>query len=137
LLLGAGYFLLVMNVILPAFVHMPDVTCVRITDPDLLARAWPGNKNPNLGYYLQWGCTPGEILFNLVKDPIYTLNYMFGSWSKIGYLAAMLLPFGFLALLDPRGLLLSLPIFGLNLISWRASQTDYRLQYALLITVGV
>ena len=46
------------------------------------------------------------IAGNLVKDPLYTLSYMFGDLHKLGYLAALLAPFGFLALLAPARLLL-------------------------------
>jgi uncharacterized membrane protein len=137
LLLGGGYFLLVMTFIVPAFVHLPEVHCTGPIPPEQIATAWPGSNNPNLGYYLHWGCTPGMILTNLVKNPLYTLNYMFGDPRKWAYLAALLAPFAFLALLNPGRLLLGLPVLGLNLIAWRGAQINYRTHYQLLITIGV
>lgn len=156
LVLGLGYFLVVMQFVNPLFIHLPDTAAC--TGPVPLANIqdkWPGGKNPNTGYYLHWGCTPGEIVVNLIKDPIYTLRYMFlgpppsalagipptatfiAQGQRFGYLAALLAPFAFLALLAPRGLVLSLPILGLNLLAWRSAQVDYTTQYQILITVGV
>ncbi len=137
LLLGGGYFLIVMTLIVPAFVHLPAVQCTGPVPVDQIDRAWPGSSNPNLGYYLHWGCTPAMIVTNLVKDPLYTLRYMLGDWHKWGYIAALLAPFAFLSLLAPGRLLLAAPILGMNLIAWRGAQTDWRNHYALLITVGV
>jgi uncharacterized membrane protein len=156
LVLGLGYFLVVMQFVNPLFIHLPDTAAC--TGPVPLANIqdkWPGGKNPNTGYYLHWGCTPGEIVVNLIKDLIYTLRYMFlgppppalvgipdtatfiAQGQRFGYLAALLAPFAFLALLAPRGLVLSLPILGLNLLAWRSAQVDYTTQYQILVTVGV
>lgn len=137
LLLGGGYFLVVMTLIVPAFVHLPPVLCSGPVPPDQMDRAWPGSSNPNLGYYLHWGCTPTMIVTNLVKDPLYTLRYMLGDGHKWGYMAALLAPFALLSLLAPVRLLLAAPILGMNLIAWRGAQTDWRNHYGLLITVGV
>ncbi|MGI8588389.1 MAG: DUF2079 domain-containing protein [Chloroflexia bacterium] len=137
LILGLGYFLPVMTLVLPAFVHLPAVNCVGPIPADQIDHVWPGSSNPNLGYYLQWGCTPGMIAVNLVKDPLYTLGYMLGDLHKWIYLADMLAPLAFLSLLAPARLLLALPILGLNLIAWRPAQTEYNNHYQLLITVGV
>ncbi len=135
--LGAGYFVLVMVFVVPAFVHVAAGPCTGPVPMSQIANAWPGVGNPNLGYYLHWGCTPGMILGNLLKDPLYTFNYMFGDVHKLEYLGAMLAPFAFLSLLAPARLLFALPILGLNLIAWRPIQTDYRSHYQLLITVGI
>src|SRR5262249_11176321 len=135
-LLGLSYFLVVMVFVVPTFVHVAPVPCTGPVPLDQITTAWPGGSNPNLGYYLHWGCTPTMILGNLLKAPLYTFNYMFGSADKLGYLAAMLAPFVFLSLLAPTRLLLALPVLGLNLIAWRPIQTDYRSHYQLLITVG-
>ncbi len=154
--LGLGYFLVVMLFVNPLFIHLPDTAAC--TGPVALANIqdkWPGGKNPNTGYYLHWGCTTGEIVVNLLKNPIYTLRYMFlgpppsalvgipdmatfiAQGQRFGYLAALLAPFAFLSLLAPRGLVLALPILGLNLLAWRSAQVDYTTQYQILITVGV
>jgi uncharacterized membrane protein len=137
LALGLGYFLIVMTFIVPAFVHLPAVNCTGPVPLDQIESAWPGASNPNLGYYLHWGCTPAMIAGNLLKDPLYTLRYMFGDAHKLAYLAAMLAPLGFLSLLAPGRLLLGAPILALNLIAWRPSQTEYDNHYQLLITIGV
>ncbi|HMA33106.1 MAG TPA: DUF2079 domain-containing protein, partial [Chloroflexia bacterium] len=135
--LGLGYFLLVMTFVVPAFVHLPAANCTGPVPVAQMDSTWPGSSNPNLGYYLHWGCTPGMIAWNLVKDPLYTVRYMLGDGQKWQYLADLLAPLAFLSLLAPGRLLLALPILGLNLIAWRPSQTDYRNHYQLLITVGV
>ena len=127
LVLGLGYFLVVMQLVVPAFVHLPEATCTGPVPIAQIQDKWPGGSNPNVGYYLQWGCTPGQILINLVSNPLYTLRYILlgpppealqgvpasatfiAQASRLPYLAAMLAPFAFLALLGPRGLVLGLP----------------------------
>ena len=59
------------------------------------------------------------ILANLVKDPLYTLSYMFGDPHKWPTWRRCWRRFAFLSLLAPGRLLLGLPVLGLNLIAWR------------------
>src|SRR5207249_4763283 len=75
LILGLGYFLVVMQFIVPQFVHLPQAA--DCTGPVPLAHIqdkWPGGSNPNTGYYLHWGCTPGQIVANLVTHPLETVR---------------------------------------------------------------
>ncbi|HEY3229541.1 MAG TPA: DUF2079 domain-containing protein, partial [Roseiflexaceae bacterium] len=62
----------------------------------------------------------GTIARTLITRPIFVATYVFGGADgvmRLRYLLEMFLPFGFLLLLQPRMLLITLPIFALNLLS--------------------
>ena len=61
LVLGLGYFLVVMQLVVPAFVHLPEATCTGPVPIAQIQDKWPGCSNPNVGYYLQWGRTPATV----------------------------------------------------------------------------
>jgi uncharacterized membrane protein len=70
--------------------------------------------------YGQFGDSVGEIARTIITRPGYVAAYVFGGpngAARLRYLLEMFLPFGFLLLLQPRMLLITLPIFGLNLLS--------------------
>jgi uncharacterized membrane protein len=70
--------------------------------------------------YGQFGGSLGEIARTLLTRPGYVAAYVFGGAAgaaRLRYLLEMFLPFGFLLLLQPRMLLITLPIFALNLLS--------------------
>jgi uncharacterized membrane protein len=70
--------------------------------------------------YGQFGDSLGAIARTLITRPVFVATYVFGGAdgvTRLRYLLEMFLPFGFLLLLQPRMLLITLPIFALNLLS--------------------
>jgi len=70
--------------------------------------------------YGQFGDSLGAIARTLITRPVFVATYVFGGADgamRLRYLLEMFLPFGFLLLLQPRMLLITLPIFALNLLS--------------------
>jgi hypothetical protein len=70
--------------------------------------------------YGQFGDSLGAIARTLITRPVSVATYVFGGAdgvTRLRYLLEMFLPFGFLLLLQPRMLLITLPIFALNLLS--------------------
>jgi uncharacterized membrane protein len=70
--------------------------------------------------YSQFGDSFGAIVRTVIARPGYVAAYVFSGAdgvARLQYLVAMFLPFGFLLLLQPRMLLITLPIFALNLLS--------------------
>ena len=128
---GVGYFALATYVLVPAFIYpgafsQPAGT---ITDP---MQCWPCGMNPQLAYYAQLGDSGPAIIAHIVTHPIETALLMF-TGSKIVYMLSLLLPLLFLPLLEPRPLVLGLPILALNLLSTREAQYSYDQHYSLLL----
>jgi uncharacterized membrane protein len=70
--------------------------------------------------YGQFGDSLGAIARTLITRPVFVVTYVFDGADgamRLRYLLEMFLPFGFLLLLQPRMLLITLPIFALNLLS--------------------
>jgi uncharacterized membrane protein len=111
-LVGAGWLAIVMLVIIPQF-----------AGGQMLAGAYG---------YGALGATPGEVLNALVTKPIFVLQYMF-SPAKLQYLFDTFRAMGFVPLLQPQVLLLSLPIFLENLLSSRSVQVTLHYQYQAMI----
>jgi uncharacterized membrane protein len=100
ILLGLGWLALCVGVLIPLF----------RTSPFLYTQI----------IYGQFGGSLGEIVRTLVTRPDAVAAYVFGGAAgaaRLRYLLEMFLPFGFLLLLQPRMLLITLPIFALNLLS--------------------
>jgi uncharacterized membrane protein len=100
IILGLGWLALCIGVLIPLF----------RTSPFLYTQI----------IYGQFGDSLGEIARTLATRPGYVAAYVFGGAAgaaRLRYLLEMFLPFGFLLLLRPRMLLITLPIFALNLLS--------------------
>ena len=98
--LGLGWLALCVGVLIPLFRSSPFLYLEII--------------------YGQFGGSLGEIARTLVARPGFVAEYVFGGAAgaaRLRYLLEMFLPFGFLLLLRPRMLLITLPIFALNLLS--------------------
>lgn len=99
---GMGWFVLCLLVLIPAFRE-------------------PGAESLYLEViYGQFGDSAGAIAHTLLTQPGRVFAYVFLSDrgpERVRYLIEMFLPFGFLLLLQPRLLLITLPIFALNLLS--------------------
>lgn len=78
------------------------------------------------------GGSPGEVLLTLATRPLFVLEYVFSS-AKLDYLFTTFRAVGFVSLLQPQVLLLSLPIFAENLLSPRSVQFSLNYQYQAMI----
>jgi uncharacterized membrane protein len=100
IVLGLGWLALCVGVLIPLF----------RTSPFLYTQI----------IYGQFGGSLSEIASTLVTRPDVVVAYVFGGAAgaaRLRYLLEMFLPFAFLLLLRPRMLLITLPIFALNLLS--------------------
>jgi uncharacterized membrane protein len=100
IVLGLGWLALCVGVLIPLF----------RTSPFLYTQI----------IYGQFGVSLSEIASTLVTRPDVVVAYVFGGAAgaaRLRYLLEMFLPFAFLLLLRPRMLLITLPIFALNLLS--------------------
>lgn len=85
-----------------------------------------------LEHYRQFGDTVGEVIFNVLTNPLNTLSVMLMP-AKLWFLLGMFLPLAFLSLLNWRLLVVMLPLYGLNLLAPRKIQWDVYHHYQGLI----
>lgn len=97
ILLGLGWVVLATQVLVPWFRGGNEFLYTQII------YGWLGNS-------------PGEMLRTMFTNPGYVLATI-NTPDRWSYLVQMLLPFGFLMVLQPRLLLITLPIFAINLLS--------------------
>lgn len=112
LVLGAGWFVIVMYFITPRFNTM--------------------GRLQYLDWYGYLGQTPGEILTTIVTRPLFVIESVLTS-GKLAFLAKVYGESLFLPFLRPDVLLLSAPSLGLCLLSPRQIQWDIRYQYAAML----
>jgi uncharacterized membrane protein len=108
IVLGLGWFALCLGVVVPAFRNGTPSLYLSVIYGQIDGRPWLGDG-------------PGQIFRTLLTRPGFVLQEVFGHATRgpmrLRYLLEMFLPFGFLLLLQPRMLLITLPIFALNLLS--------------------
>ena len=107
---GAGYFLLVMQVIIPAF---------NVGDASQLVE----------GRYEAFGGSMGGVARTAVTDPLFTLSFLL-SGDKPLYLASLLGLTAFLSLFAPFLLAIPLPEIAINLLSERPQMVNIRYHYS-------
>ena len=84
-----------------------------------------GSTSHTITYYSHLGTSWPDVAATVALRPLNTLRVMFAP-EKLEFFTILLLPVGFLCLLDPPTLLLALPTFGLCLLSKRyASWTPW------------
>jgi uncharacterized membrane protein len=93
-----------------------------------LMPAFRGEVSDTVGRYVWLGESPGQILTNLISRPRMVLEHLL-----VPYRAAvplkLFLPVGFLALIAPAPLLVTLPALAYNLLSETPSQSSIYFQY--------
>jgi uncharacterized membrane protein len=108
IVLGLGWFVLCLGVLIPAFRGGAPSLYLSTLYGQIDGQPWLGDS-------------PGAIVRTLLMRPGFVLHEVFGDAvrgpMRLRYLLEMFLPFGFLLLLQPRMLLITLPIFALNLLS--------------------
>lgn len=109
---AVAWYLFVTNLMVPSFTDRPGYLF--------------------LEHYKEFGATPGEIVWNVVSNPLNTLRIIFTP-PRPWFLLGMFLPLAFLSLLNWRALLVMLPLYGLNYLSGRKIQWDVYHHYQGLI----
>lgn len=109
-LAGAAYFLLIMQVVIPAF---------NVGDTSQLVE----------GRYEAFGGSMGGVVRTAITDPLFTFSFLL-SGDKLIYLASLFGLTGFLSLLAPFVLAISLPEIAINLLSDRPQMTNIRYHYS-------
>ncbi|MGB3684007.1 MAG: DUF2079 domain-containing protein [Rubrobacteraceae bacterium] len=107
---GTAYFLLIMQVVIPAF---------NVGDTSELVE----------GRYEAFGGSITGVARTALTDPLFTLSYLL-SGNKPLYLASLLGMTGFLALFAPLVLAIPLPEIAINLLSDRPQMANVRYQYS-------
>src|SRR5262245_22682788 len=134
--LGLAWFYLSIAILTPSFYdpgYKPDVGAVNI-DPNA-TYSWPG-PSAQVGYYSHLGKDPVDIVKNILTHPREVAILIF-TREKMLYLFLMFATLLFLPLLAPKELLLTAPIFALNLLSTRIYQYTIKEQYQALIIPGI
>ena len=110
--------------------------------PLALAIAWfllctllitPSLNSGNIEYgalYDRLGSSPRQMLLNIFTQPQLILHALRTSLSQGNIVWGLLLPFLCLPLLQPRWLLIALPILLQHLLSWRSSEWTLYFHYA-------
>ncbi|HEX2915615.1 MAG TPA: DUF2079 domain-containing protein, partial [Chloroflexia bacterium] len=136
LVLGPVYFVVIFSFILPAFITPgkmvvpPEVQPVQITERQ---RDYISNTDTIISTtYGDLGKNLPDVVKNTITNPVKTIQRVF-TVKKMEYLVLMLLPFAFLSLFSPGVLLFALPIVGINLLSIRSTQFDYKSHYSALL----
>lgn len=133
---GAVYFGLVFAVILPLFIQPGNMVVPPSVQPVQLSQKQidfiQGSNTLVSTNYGDLGKSLPEVVINTLTKPDKTLKQVV-TVKKAEYLLLLLLPFAFLSLFSPSVMLFALPIIGLNLLSSRSAQFDYRTHYSALL----
>jgi uncharacterized membrane protein len=88
-----------------------------------------GQSSDTLTRYSWLGSDLTEIIGTLISRPLYVFQHQFGNAFRWSFLAKLLLPVGFLALLAPVTLAVGIPALAINLLSETPSQSSIYFQY--------
>jgi len=83
----------------------------------------PVGENVQFNRYRWLGNGPAEMVATLAASPVRILTQVWDRSQVGAYLLRLLAPLGFMSLLDPLTLILTLPSLAVNLLSDRLSQT--------------
>ncbi len=136
LLAGPVYFAIVFAFILPLFIQPGNMVVPPQVQPVKLSAEQidfiSGTNTIISTNYGDLGKSLPEVIINTITKPDKTIKQVF-TVQKALYLLALLLPFAFLSLFSPSVMLFALPIIGINLLSSRTIQFDYRSHYSALL----
>lgn len=117
-LLGVLWFFLAIKVVIPYFAKDS-------------AKLYQGGFIFSL-YYRHLGSNIADIIKTIIMHPIGVVKYAF-TYQKILYVFHLFLPTGFLGILNPAALLITLPIFMQNLLSGAPTHSAIQYQYVALL----
>jgi len=81
------------------------------------------------------GSSPGEIIFNVLTNPIKVLNALFNDGQrKFFYIAALLGPLAFTSLLEPLALVMAIPWLAASLLSINPLYYSIETQYPAFVS---
>ena len=81
------------------------------------------------------GTSPGEIIFNILTNPIKAVNILFNDGQrKFLYIVALLSPLAFASLLDPLALVMALPWLAASLLSINPLYYSIETQYPAFVS---
>lgn len=86
--------------------------------------------------FSRFGTTGGEVISNIVKDPLGAIKHMFSGY-KIFYIFKLAYPLVFLSFIAPASFLVFLPNLVINLLSDNGSYNSGLYHYNVLISVGI
>lgn len=108
IVVGLAWFITALTVIVPAYRNGQPSLYLSVIFGQIDGQAWLGNNI-------------GEIFRTLLTKPFFVLQEVFGhperGAMRIRYLIEIFVPFAFLAFLRPQILLITVPMFGINLLS--------------------
>ena len=134
LILGIGFYILIKNKnlkigLITIILSLLWFACMIWT---VIPSFRLGAHHFGVGFYNDYGDSPGKILFGLLTNPLKALSVIFSN-SRLLYLNQILLPVGFLSLFSPL-LLLALPELLINLLSSNSPMYSIYYQYTAGIT---
>jgi uncharacterized membrane protein len=100
----------------------------------LMRQISPIGHSPLTSRYDGLGDSPGEIALYLLTHPLTVVQRYLLDTSRVRYLAVLLAPVAFLALLSPTALVIGVPVIGLNLLSNNAVMYSGYAQYSVELT---
>jgi uncharacterized membrane protein len=92
-----------------------------------------GRQHFALAYYSDFGNSPVQVISKILISPQNTLPIIFEA-NRIGYLAYLFVPLGFLSLLSPAFLIFATPDLLINLLSNNPGLRQIYYQYTTTIT---
>lgn len=91
-----------------------------------------GGAHFALSYFTDFGDSPASIMASIFLNPSLTFAKVF-NFERLFYLTQLFIPTGFLSLLSPIYIILSLPELGINLLSSNSNLRSINFHYGALI----
>lgn len=102
----------------------------------IIPAARGGTNHFALEYYGDFGDSPHQVVFSLIKEPNIAVNYVFRP-DALNYLLRLFQPVGFVAFFSPLTLAISAPEFGVNLISNNGNMRLIIYHYTAVLTAFI
>jgi uncharacterized membrane protein len=99
----------------------------------IIPMARGGTNHFALEYYGEFGDSPSDVVFSVLKQPTKAFEYIFHP-DALDYLIKLFQPVGFLAFLSPLTLAIAAPEFGVNLISQNSNMRLIIYHYTAVLT---
>jgi uncharacterized membrane protein len=99
----------------------------------IIPMARGGTNHFALEYYGEFGDSPSDVVFSVLKQPTKAFEYIFHQ-DALTYLLKLFQPVGFLAFFSPLTLAIAAPEFGVNLISQNSNMRLIIYHYTAVLT---
>lgn len=94
----------------------------------VIPNAREGSQHFALEFYADFGSTPGEVIKNIIFNPVKTFSLFFEE-SRVDYLKKLFLPLGFTSLAWPFVLIFAAPDFLINILGTNMQFRQIYYQY--------